>query len=390
MINDGFVYLSFLVCLIAIVFFMVNKLKWKIFDILSPMLLIYLGSAILGSLGLFGKTESVTTYQNIISVNFLPLMLVFMLIQCDLRKIFRMGPNMLLSFLCASFTICLGFVVAFLIFKNQLGPNGWSILGAASGAWIGGTSNMVATANALNISEEGLSYAILMGSISYTVLLSILMMTLKFIKPFNKWTKANTSYIDETTAHLEKHAEEKGNEKAPSFIEVMILLAIGFGVSSISQLLAEHLPQVGNVLNPLTWTILITSTISILLGMTPIAKMNGSNVIGSVFMYILLAVIGSKASFFGLSSAPVYIMIGLIIIAVHLIGLLILAKLFKLDLFACELGSIANVGGVTSAPIFAGVYNPSLIPVGVLMGLLGNVIGTYIALTLSQILLSLC
>ncbi len=387
MITDGFVYLSFLICLIAIVFFLVNQLKWKIFDILSPMLLIYLGSAILGSLGLFGKTESVATYQNIISVNFLPLMLVFMLIQCDLRKIFRMGPKMLLSFLCASFTICLGFIVAFLIFKNQLGSNGWSILGAASGAWIGGTSNMVATANALNISEEGLSYAILMGSISYTVLLSILMMTLKYIKPFNQWTKANTSYIDEATAHLEKHAKE--NTKAPSFIEVMILLAIGFGVSSTSQLLSEQLPQVGNVLNPLTWTILITSTISILLGMTPIAKINGSNVIGNVFMYILLAVVGSKASFFGLSCAPIYIMIGLIIIAVHLIGLLILAKLFRLDLFACELGSIANVGGVTSAPIFAGVYNPSLIPVGVLMGLLGNVIGTYIALTLSQILLLL-
>ena len=386
MIKDGFAYLSFLICLIAFVFFIVNKLKWKIFDILSPMLLIYLGAAILGSFGLFGKTESVATYQNIISVNFLPLMLVFMLIQCDLRKILRMGPKMLLSFLCASFTICLGFIVAFLIFKNQLGPDGWNILGAASGAWIGGTSNMVATANALNISEEGLSYAILMGSISYTVLLSVLMMTLKFVKPFNKWTKADTSYIDITTAKLEQHDENKEDKKAPSFIEVMILLAIGFGVSSISQLLAQNLPQVGNVLNPLTWTILITSTISIILGMTPIAKINGSNVIGNVFMYILLAVVGSKASFFGLSGAPVYIMIGLIIIVVHLVGLLLLAKLFKLDLFACELGSIANVGGVTSAPIFAGVYNPSLIPVGVLMGLLGNVIGTYVALTLSQIL----
>ena len=383
---DRNLHLSFLICLIAFVFFIVNKLKWKIFDILSPMLLIYLGSAILGSLGLFGKTESVATYQNIISVNFLPLMLVFMLIQCDLRKILRMGPKMLLSFLCASFTICLGFVVAFLIFKNQLGPNGWNILGAASGAWIGGTSNMVATANALNISEEGLSYAILMGSISYTVLLSVLMMTLKFVKPFNKWTKADTSYIDKTTAKLEQQNDNKENEKAPSFIDVMVLLAIGFGVASISQLLAERLPTIGNVLNPLTWTILITSTISIILGMTPIARINGSNVIGGVFMYILLAVVGSKANFFGLSGAPVYIMIGLIIIVVHLVGLLLLAKLFKLDLFACELASIANVGGVTSAPIFAGVYNPSLIPVGVLMGLLGNVIGTYVALTLSEIL----
>lgn len=386
MIQDGFAYVSFLVCFIAVVFFVVDKLKWKIFDIFSPMLIIYLGSAILGSLGLFGKTESVQMYQGIISLNFLPLMLVFMLLQCDLKKILKMGPKMLLSFVCATLTIVLGFAVAFLIFKNQLGPDAWSTLGAASGAWIGGTSNMVATANALNVSEEGLSYAILMGSVSYTILLSILMMSLKFIKKFNKWTRANTDYLDEVAC---TSTEEESVSKAPTFIDIMVLLALGFGVSSLAQTLGQRLPQIGNVLNATTWSILIVSTISIVLGMTPLSKINGSGLLGNVFMYLLLAVTGSKASFFGLADAPVYIMFGCVVIVVHLLGLLVFAKLFKLDLFACELGSIANVGGVTSSPIFAGVYNPALIPVGVLMGLLGNVIGTYVALMVSQILLTL-
>ncbi|MGL5347904.1 MAG: DUF819 domain-containing protein [Peptostreptococcaceae bacterium] len=386
MIQNGFAYVSFLICFIAIVFFMVDKLKWKIFDIFSPMLIIYLGSAILGSFGLFPKTESVVIYQDIISVNFLPLMLVFMLLQCDLRKILKMGPRMILAFMCATFTIVLGFVVAFLIFKGSLGPDAWSVLGAASGAWIGGSSNMMATANALGVSEEGLSYAILMGSISYTILLSVLMMTLKFVNKFNGWSKANTSYLDEAAMTLE---EDVDVNKTPTFIDIMLLLAIGFGVASIAQTLAGSLPKIGNVLNTTTYTILITSTISIILGMTPLSKINGSALIGNVFMYLLLAVTGSKASFFGLGDAPIYILFGCVVIVVHLVGLILLAKLFKLDLFACELGSIANVGGVTSAPIFAGCYNPALIPVGVLMGLLGNVIGTYVALTVSQILLML-
>ncbi|WP_332849084.1 DUF819 family protein, partial [Clostridioides difficile] len=55
-------------------------------------------------------------------------------------------------------------------------------------------------------------------------------------------------------------------------------------------------------------------------------------------------------------------------------------------LFTCEVGSIANIGGVTTAPMIAGVHNPVLIPVGVLMGLLGNIIGTYCALMVTQIL----
>lgn len=89
-IETGFVYCSFLVVFVGVIFFMVDKLKWKVFDVINPMLLIYLGSAILGSFGLFAQNEDVGTYQNIITVNFLPLMLVFLLIQCDLRKILKM------------------------------------------------------------------------------------------------------------------------------------------------------------------------------------------------------------------------------------------------------------------------------------------------------------
>ncbi|HEK5069223.1 TPA: hypothetical protein SOL94_002880, partial [Clostridioides difficile] len=49
MIETGFVYCSFLVVFVGVIFFMVDKLKWKVFDVINPMLLIYLGSAILGS-----------------------------------------------------------------------------------------------------------------------------------------------------------------------------------------------------------------------------------------------------------------------------------------------------------------------------------------------------
>lgn len=381
-IETGFVYCSFLVVFVGVIFFMVDKLKWKVFDVINPILLIYLGSAILGSFGLFAQNEDVGTYQNIITVNFLPLMLVFLLIQCDLRKILKMGPKMLLSFFCATFTFMLGFVIAFIIFKNSMGADSWKILGAASGSWIGGSSNMIAAANALGVAEEGLSYAILMGSIGYTVWMSVCLMSVKFGPKFNKWTKCDTSFIDEVTSKLEK--ENKDNT-APTFVELMILLSVGFGVASFAQIVSKILPTSG-ILNETMWVVLVASTVSILLGMTKISKLKGSTLVGNVFMYLLLAATGSKANFFGLSEAPVYIMFGLVVVLVHAISFIGLAKLFKLDLFTCEVGSIANIGGVTTAPMIAGVHNPVLIPVGVLMGLLGNIIGTYCALMVTQIL----
>ena len=56
--------------------------------------------------------------------------------------------------------------------------------------------------------------------------------------------------------------------------------------------------------------------------------------------------------------------------------LVLLAKIFHLDMFTCGVASLANIGGSASAPILAGAYSGALVPVGVLMALMGYVIGT--------------
>lgn len=64
------------------------------------------------------------------------------------------------------------------------------------------------------------------------------------------------------------------------------------------------------------------------------------------------------------------------VLAIHGIILVIIAKIFKLDMFTCGVASLANIGGSASAPILAGAYSGALVPVGVLMALMGYVIGT--------------
>ncbi len=60
--------------------------------------------------------------------------------------------------------------------------------------------------------------------------------------------------------------------------------------------------------------------------------------------------------------------------------------IFKLDLFTCGLASLANIGGVASAPILAAAYSRALIPIGVLMAMLGYIIGTGGGLLVGRIL----
>jgi uncharacterized membrane protein len=47
--------------------------------------------------------------------------------------------------------------------------------------------------------------------------------------------------------------------------------------------------------------------------------------------------------------------------------------------------SQANIGGPASAPVVAGIYQPSLAPVGLLLAILGNIIGTYLGLACSYL-----
>lgn len=71
-------------------------------------------------------------------------MLFLMLLRCDLKKIIKLGPKMLIGFFAASLSICTGFIVSYAIFHKMLGPDSWKALGALCGSWLGGSGNMLA------------------------------------------------------------------------------------------------------------------------------------------------------------------------------------------------------------------------------------------------------
>jgi len=103
-------------------------------------------------------------------------------------------------------------------------------------------------------------------------------------------------------------------------------------------------------------------------------------------LYFIVALIASRANFAELSQAPLYIVAGFMIILIHASIMIIFAKLFKLDLFSLGVASLANIGGVASAPILAGAYNKALIPIGVLMAMMGYIVGTFMGLGVANIL----
>ena len=66
--------------------------------------------------------------------------------------------------------------------------------------------------------------------------------------------------------------------------------------------------------------------------------------------------------------------------------MVILAKVFKLNLAICSIASLANIGGIAGAPILASAYTRNLVSIAVVMSLLGFLIGTQGGLIVAKIL----
>lgn len=381
MITTAFPYLSILIFIASTLVFLEAKTKAKFFEYLPAIVILYFTVMSLSSLELWAKTEEINSIYKALKSNLLPAMIFLMLLQSDIRKIFDLGLKFLLTFFLASLSISLGFIIMFALLHNSFEPEAWKTFGALSGSWMGGTGNMVAIQASLGLDGDKMGNVMIIDSIDYAIWVMTLLALVPFAKRFNAWTKADDRLLESLGSKL----DTKEEQKEMNFPSLFMLLGLALMVSVFSQSLADILPTTSFLTNT-TWVVIFATTAGILLGMTPLSKEASAQSLANIMLYLIVALIASRANFTELSNAPLYIMAGFMIIAIHATIMVIFAKIFKLDLFSLGVASLANIGGVASAPILAGAYNKSLIPVGVLMAMIGYIVGTFMGLGVARIL----
>ena len=382
MIQTAFTYLAVLMMIASSIVYIEKKSQHKLFEYLPAIVIIYFVVILASTFGLWEKTESVTDTYKSVKSNLLPAMIFLMLLLADMREIFKLGKKMLLTFLLASLSIGIGFIGMFAMLHTYLEPGSWKAFAALSGSWMGGTANMIAIQGALNLPDAAIGYTLLIDSIDYAIWVMILLALVPFAKTFNRWSKADTSVID---AVGEKLALKEESKKPIDFTSLFFLLGFSFFVSALAQYSASFLPTT-DFLTQTTWIVILATFTGILFAMTPLAKISGSSELANIMLYLIVALIASRANFTELTQAPIYIFAGFVILIIHLIIMVIFAKLFKLDLFTLGVASLANIGGVASAPILASAYSKALIPIGVLMAMMGYILGTFGGLIVGSIL----
>ena len=137
------------------------------------------------------------------------------------------------------------------------------------------------------------------------------------------------------------------------------------------------------------WLIVLSTSSALAFSFTRVREIEGvgASRYGSVFIYILVATIGMKMDIMAIFSNPGLFLIGFFWMLFHAILLILMAKLIKAPFFFLAVGSQANVGGSASAIALAETFDrKDLIPPSILVGTLGNAIGTYLGFFVIYIL----
>ena len=376
MITDGFTYIAILLFMSAVLVAVEEKatgILGRFFTYVPAIVLCYLITATLSSFNVWDLEATKPTYDALRS-GLIYTMVFTMLLQCDLRKVLKLGPKMLLVFFCAAITICISFLLTFLLMKDFLGPDCWKGLGALCGSWLGGSGNMLAVQAALDVGEADMGYVLIMDAIDYAIWIMFLLWAAPLAPKFDKWVGANSASSDDIANRLSRFT--KTSHSPVSFYSLFLILGCGLLASAAGQYCGTYLGSLTPYLDTTSWTVLSITIISLLASMTPIGKLSGASEVSNVLLYSVMALLASRATPSQLSNAPMWIFTGLLILGIHGILMILLCKLFRIDLFTAGVASLANVGGSASAPVLAATYSDSLVPIGILMSLMGYVIGT--------------
>jgi uncharacterized membrane protein len=394
---------------------------WKKFYKYIPALLMaYMLPAVFTSFGIIAPewktvndageiTEHGSQVYYVASRYLLPAALVLMTLSIDLKSVFNLGPKALIMFLTGTVGVIIGGPLAILLVSivspETVGGAGfdavWRGLATLAGSWIGGGANQAAMLEIYKFNTENYASFVIVDIVVANIWMAILLLGIGKSKKIDAWLKADTSAIERLKEKVSTYANKISRN--PSLADFMVILSIAFtvvgishfGADAVSGFLKENFEAVSDKSSAMSsfgsqffWMISIATILGILLSFTKLRKYEGAGAskIGSVFIYILVASIGMKMDLSKILDNPGLIVVGLIWMVIHVLLLIIVAKIIKAPYFFLAIGSKANIGGAASAPVVAAAFHPSLATVGVLLAVFGYVVGTYGAMLTAELM----
>lgn len=375
---------------------------WNRFYTFVPLILLaYLLPSLLNSFGIISSERS--NLWPVAKDYFLPAALILLTLAIDFKAILGLGPKAVIMFLTATVGIIIGGPLAVMIIGSfspeTVSADGadaaWRGLATLAGSWIGGGANQTAMLELYGYPQELFSAMVAVDIVVAEIWMVFLLYGAGNPAPIDRWLKADASAIERLKTKMETYTSEM--ERVSTTPDLMLLTAVTFGGVALSHLVAllmgswlGSLPGMADSIlaDEFFWLVVTATTLGLSMSFTGLSKLEGAGAskIGTVFIFLLVAIIGTRMDIFAIADEPLLFLLGGIWMLIHVILLMVVAKIIRAPFFFVAVGSKANVGGAASAPVLAAAFHPALASVGVLLAVLGYALGTYGAILTAEMM----
>ena len=360
-----------------------RKPFFKTFGI--ALMVIVLG-AVLANAGML-PTRSNPTYDAIFTY-IAPASLFLLLLDVNLVQLKKTGVPILILFLLGTLGTVVGVFVATLVISDGPLFEGMyqALAGMLAGTYTGGSINFNAVALHYRVMDHGLVYT---SAVAVDNVLTTLWFFVTIASPvvLARLLPVRKKVSDPTTS---ENVHPKVEDEAANLS--IRSLSLWIGLSAFALLLTTWIT---GFFSDLGWSVpsMITlTTLAILLAQIPaLHRQKGNMFLGSWGIYLFLAVVGAYCDFQALGEAGrlSVLLLAFVVITVlgHGVFLFLGTYLLRYDWEMAAIASQANIGGGTTAMALAKNFgrNELILP-AILIGSLGNALGTYVGFMVAGLL----
>lgn len=332
-------------------------------------------------------------YDRVIWGYAVPMGIPLLLLQCNMRKIWRETGRMMVIFLIGAAGTVVGAFIAYGLLHAYI-PGLEAVAAMMTGSYIGGGVNFAALATEFDAGEIAGAATVADNLLMALYFFALLLFAgMKFFR--GHYTHPHIDAVAESgnLAGAQTQAAAYWSRKDISLKDIALNFAysavVVFAAKLIAALIGGLIPDTGVVLHILhtflgseyVWITTVAMACATW-GEKQVAKLSGSQEIGTYLIYLFLFVIGVPASIPKMiQETPLLLAFTGIMVAVNMLFCFAGGRLLRFDLEDIILASNANIGGPTTAAGMAISQGWSaLVGPVMLVGTFGYVIGTYLGI----------
>ena len=353
-------------------FILERRVRW-LSKVGASLMALVLG-AVLSNSGLVPPSSPV---YSVIEGPLTSLAIAWLLLAVNLSDLKVAGPRMIGAFLLASAGTALGAFVGAILLSGTFGESTWKLAGVFTGTYSGGSVNFVSVGREVNLPDTLFAGATAADALTTGIWLAVCLILPIWLGRFYK-----EAIPGEGEASQSEEQAHPFFDKIPlSTLDLANLLAVGLGLVLLSEWLGRIIPSVPGVV----WL----TTLALGVGHLKFFRSErGALQLGNLALHFFFVLIGIHSRISEILAVGVEVFyFTLVVVGVHGLVVFGVGRLIRMDVGSLAVASQAAVGGPSSALAVAVSREwRGLVLPGIIVGLLGYALGTYLGLSVAVLL----